>query len=105
MGSWNVHDDGSFDVVVEGLSIVDCYPAIDGASVRPLAVTVEPTKRAPTVEYRLPGGSLVLVFAKDEDSLVLKAFVRGMAKAPRWISPLAAGRVEGAAQFFKQGFG
>ncbi len=105
MGSWTVHEDGSFDVAVEGLRLVGCYPAIDGAALHPQAIVVDRSKGAPTVEYRLPAGSLVLAFAKDEDSLVLKATLRGMAKAPHWVLPLSGGRVEGAAQFFKQGLG
>jgi hypothetical protein len=106
MASWTVREDGSFDVEIEGVRLAGCYPAIDGVPVRPLSIVVERAAGGTSVEYRLwGGGSLLLTFAKDEDSLVLRSTLRGMVRAPHWVQPIAGATVEGAAQFFKQGLG
>jgi hypothetical protein len=104
MAGWTVHDDGSFDLVVDGVRLIGCYPAIDGRPLRALAVTVERGGAAPSATYRLREGTLVLTFARDEESLVLKSSLRGMSSAPHWVLPIAGAHIE-AAQLFKQGLG
>ena len=103
---WIVRADGSFDLVTPAIQLRQCYPAFDGAPIRPVSVKVAPGPRGTTeATYRLADGATVLLrFRETADTLVLGAFLRKMPNAPSVVQPLV-GRVEGAARLFRQGLG
>jgi hypothetical protein len=103
--TWHVNDDGSFTINGAGIAIGPCWPAIDGAALRPLGVAIARAESI-RVQYRLPDeAALMLEFARDNDGLVLRSSLRGLAEAPHWVCPLAEAPVTGAARFAKQGLG
>ena len=104
---WQLYQDGSFDLIGGPVNLRGCYPALDGAAVRPLHVTVTPTPAGGTVRYALADqGTLDLIFERNADGgLTLTASYSGTATAPHWLSPLAGARVEGADRLFRQSCG
>ena len=96
-----IHEDGSFDLIGRHVRLLGCYPAIEGRSVRSIALNAE----RDSVCYRLPCGCLRLRFHTEEDGrLVLDCDAEGLAGVHD-ISPLAHARITGAARVFAQGFG
>ncbi|MBI5724719.1 MAG: alpha-galactosidase [Planctomycetes bacterium] len=102
--AWTVRPDGSFDVNAGPLSVVNCYPAIDGLAVRAMSVHIDRREDFIEVTYRLAEGAMTLQFGQDGETLSLGCLLRGMKRAPFFVQPLA-GQVLGAAKFFRQGLG
>ncbi len=99
---WQIHDDGTFDLMAEGIGLQGAYPAIDGQAVHPLAVEIE---REGVIRYQLPEGVLTLRLGRDEAGLTLSATLIGPQEAPHRLAPLAGARITGAERFFRQGLG
>ena len=102
---WQLHQDGSYDLIDGSVSLRGCYPALDGAAVRPLRVSVVPSVTGGTLRYVCSHGELELVLDGDSTGLILQATFSGAAYAPHWVLPLAGARVEGADRIFRQGCG
>ena len=103
---WQLHPDGSFDLIGGPVNLRGCYPALDGAAVRPLHVAVATNPTGGTVRYSLADqGVLDLFFGSEADGgLTLHTTYSG-ATAPHWLLPLAGARVEGANRLFRQSCG
>jgi hypothetical protein len=101
---WKIDDDGGFDLIAPGLTLRNCWPELDSAPVRALAVSVERSADGGRIRYRLAIGSLEITLHRDDDSLVLSAALWGVEKAPWWVHPLV-GRVDGLRRFFRHGVG
>ena len=96
-----IHEDGSFDLIGRQVGLFGCYPAIEGRSLRPIALKTDKD----SVCYDLARGTLLLHFRMDEDGrLVLDCDTEGLAGIHD-ISPLAHAQVMGAERVFAQGFG
>jgi hypothetical protein len=102
---WKLHDDGSFDLTVGGLSLSQCYPAIDGHSVFAKSVSVKQDGKAGSITYKLDNAVLILAFGYDSDSAILRTTLKGLGKTPDWIYPVAQAEIKGADRFYKQGVG
>ena len=102
---WELHTDGSFDLVADGIAVRGAYPAVDGVPLRCLTVEVAPDSGGGTVRYRLPDAEWMLRFGRTDDTLTLDTELAACAVAPHWVAPLAGGRVVGADRFFRQGVG
>ena len=103
--AWKLNADGSFDVVGGGVALQGCYPALDGAAVRPVRVTVRETADGGSLCYTLAQGELALTLGSDGPTLTVSTTLRGLPAAPHWVQPIAGARVEGADRFFRQGIG
>ena len=99
--TWRINPDGSYDLLADGLRLTGCYPAVDDAPVRPVAVSVGEDE----VVYRLTDGEMVLRFGRDGGDLTLGTSLRGIPAAPRRAYPCWGARVEGADRIFRQGLG
>ena len=104
---WQLHPDGSFDLIGGSVNLRGCYPALDGLAVRSLHVTVTPTPAGGTVRYALADqGALDLIFGRDAaGGLTLHATYSGTTTAPHWLLPVAGARIEGADRLFRQSCG
>jgi len=99
---WQLHDDGSFDLVSSATVLKGCYPAIDSTSIRPTVISVKRTSHGGTIQYDIASGQLVLRFDLDGTSPTLQAELKGMTEAPHNISPVTNAIVKGANRFFRQ---
>ena len=104
---WQLHQDGSFDLIGGPVTLRGCYPALDGTAVRPLQLAVATNPTGGTVRYSLADqGVLDLILGRDATGgLTLHATFSGAATAPHWLLPLAGARVEGANRLFRQSCG
>ena len=102
---WQLHQDGSFDLTGGPVILRGCYPAVDGAAVRPLQVTVTPGATGGAIHYVLADSTLDLVFGHDAQGLTLHATFSGSDTSPHWLLPLSGAKVEGADRLFRQGCG
>ena len=102
---WQIHQDGSYDLIDGSVSLRGCYPALDGMAIRPLRVSVVPSVTGGTLRYVCSHGELELVLDGDATGLSLQATFSGAAHAPHWVLPLAGARVEGVDRIFRQGCG
>ncbi|MBL7113651.1 MAG: alpha-galactosidase [Bacteroidales bacterium] len=102
---WILHGNGSFDIVSDEFSILECYPALDSRPVFPLAVGLEASKGGGKLIYSLDKGKLSLSFSSGPNGLILDTSVEGWDMAPHLVFPLSGGRVEGCNRLFKQGMG
>jgi len=101
---WQVHPDGSFDLLTCGPALRGCYPALDGVAIHPVATEVGAEEGASKITYTLTEGELILRLRVDGGVAVLGASVRGMPAAPHRVEPCVA-QVVGAQQLFRQGLG
>ena len=97
---WDVHPDGTFDLLTPGPGLCGCYPAIDGVAVRPLKVAATPSR----ITYTLSGGELVLELRIDGAEAVLATTLRGPKQAPHRVEPCVA-EAPDAVRMFRQGLG
>ena len=100
-GSWKINKDGSFDLVTDTLSLLGCYPAIDGVAIKPLSVLISPN----AIEYKLTEGVVNISLKTDNGNCMLGSSLEGMSKAPHWFQPLAGAKVVGIEKFGYQGIG
>ncbi len=103
---WELHNDGSFDLVAGSVQINACYPQIDGKQIFPLAVNLNKLPGGGEIKYSLlDGKQLILKFSKDDNALKLETILKNFNEAPEWVHPIGAGTIEGANRLYKQGFG
>ena len=100
--NWKLHEDGSFDLASERLSLLHCYPAKDGVPVRPIAVELERTSDGGTARYTLADGTILLTFGHNDDSATLGAEIIGMPTAPHEVSAIGDALIVGACRVFRQ---
>ncbi len=102
---WRIHENGSFDLISDEITMKNCYPAMDGQPVHPMLIHVNRTDFGGEISYQLSTGKLILNLGYDNDSLVMGARLEGFSIAPHWIHPLAGAEIVGADRWFKQGAG
>jgi hypothetical protein len=102
---WQLHDDGTFNVLSDSISICASYPGCNGHSIRPLSVRVERGEDGGTVTYDLSWGCLVLTLTREGHHLVARCTVSGCEQFPHDLDILADALVTGAAKFYRLGHG
>lgn len=102
--SFEVHEDGSFDIVGGSLRLSRCYPAIDTIPVRAVSLSVSRRGDATEIRYGLEHGMVELELLAAADSLVVRSRLTGVSNAPWSVQP-CVGQVVGAASYFTQGLG
>ncbi len=100
-----VHADGTFDITGSSVSLRNCYPAMDGHSLRPLAVKVSEAQDRASIRYTLAGGFLELLLFRHEDGLVIETKIEGEEMLAGSISPIGGAEVHGASRFFRSPWG
>jgi len=102
---WEIHNDGSFNLVYENLKLQECYPAIDNQPIKPLSLNIKKNKKGGKIQYDLAQGTLILELGGEDKKLFMKTELKGRKIAPDHISPLAFAEIKGADKFYRQGFG
>jgi hypothetical protein len=102
---WIIHQTGAFDFEYHGLALKNCFPSIDGQTIRPRDINVVVTGERGRIDYKLTKGKLSLTLEKRNGSFTISAILEGWETAPDYIHPLASAEVSGANHFYRQGFG
>jgi hypothetical protein len=102
---WQIHDDGTFDIVSDTISVRGSYPGCDGRSVRPLAVRVERNADGGTITCELLWGRLDLTLTREGHNLVARCKVSNCEHLPGHLDVFADALVEGATKFYRLGQG
>ena len=96
-----LHEDGGFDLTGERLCLRNCYPAVNGAALRPVRVSVSERE----ILYHLPRGRVSLAFAADAGGRVcLTCSAEGLSGIHDF-APVSGATAEGASHVYVQGFG
>lgn len=96
-----LHEDGGFDLMGERLCLRNCYPAVNGAALRPVRVSVSERE----ILYHLPRGRVSLAFAADAGGRVcLTCSAEGLSGIHDF-APVSGATAEGASHVYVQGFG
>lgn len=103
--SFGFHDDGSFDIKGTSISLLNCYPALDGRSIRPLAITSIHRNDRSTLTYTLAGGCVELVFRQEEGAVSMETLIFGEDIIAESISPVGKAEVTGASRFYRTPLG
>lgn len=98
---WELHSDGSFDIVCNAGALRNAFPGFDHQDIRPVRVQAGDNR----LRYELAQGSLELTFVNDAGKLRLGCTLRGCTVAPHWLHPVHTARVEGFSRAFRQGIG
>jgi len=99
--SFEVYVDGTYDINGSTVSLKKCYPAMDGHSLRPLAVKVSEENDRAIIKYTLPGGFLELTISKKGDAVVINTRIDGEGIAAASFSPVGGAEVHGAKRFYR----
>jgi len=103
---FEIHDDGSFDLVGAAVCLRNAFPGLDAAPVRPLRVTRSEAGGTAAVRYELAAGrAFVLRFSSTADSARLHCRLEGFDRAPHWVSPVFDAEITGATGLFRTGIG
>lgn len=102
---WEIHEDGTFDVVGNTMSIRGSYPGCDSHSVRPVSVQVERREGGGTLSYDLQWGRLVVTLTQEDSHLVARCKVSDCEQLPGQLNIFADALVQGAAKFYRLGQG
>ncbi len=102
---WTIHPTGVFDLTYHGLMLKNCFPAIDGQSIKPMAIKIHRTRDGGRIDYQLANGKLILKLEQQNEAFAISAVLEGWNQAPDFIHPLASAEVLGADRFYRQGFG
>jgi len=97
--SYTIRPDGSFDISLGTVSLINAYPAIDGTPLRAVKCIVT----ASTAEYTLLDGVLTLKISEDASGIKITTAVSGLNAHD--VAPIAGAAVTGADDAFRQGFG
>ncbi|MBR1660174.1 MAG: alpha-galactosidase, partial [Oscillospiraceae bacterium] len=96
-----IHEDGSYDILGSAVSLLSCYPRVNGKALRPTGVQTSENG----VVYSLPGAEVRLrLHADAEGRIGLDFSARGLAGIHD-AEPLGAAAVEGAGRMYVQGLG
>jgi hypothetical protein len=98
--SFVFHDDGSFDIKGTSISLLNCYPALDGRSIRPLAIKPIHKNDRSTFKYTLAHGSIELVFRQERHAVSIETLISGEDIIAESISPIGKAQVTGASRFY-----
>jgi alpha-galactosidase len=99
--SYELHHDGSFDIRGSSVSLLNCYPSMDGLSVRPLSIESNNGTDRSTLEYTLSTGSMELIFRREGNSISIETVVRGAVAVCKTISPIGKAQTTGADRFYR----
>lgn len=101
MMEYSIKPDGSFSICGKEICLVDCYPAIEGAAIRPVSVICGEK----SIIYHLAQGHAALHFEKNEDGrLAVLSRISGLAGCHDFL-PVGNAKILHADRQFVQGFG
>lgn len=101
----NIYDNGSFDLKLGDAIVRNCFPGIDGSSVKPLSCTVTKKVNLYEILYETLEGSIILTINQENENIYLKSRLVGFAKMPYYFSPVQSALIENFDGIFRQGFG
>lgn len=98
---FNLHADGSFDLISSFCSVLNAYPAVDGVALRPVKAEVSGNTAVYTL---LNGAEIRLTLSEEEGGIALSLRARKLGGAHD-ISPLSFAVTQNVKRFFVQGLG
>ena len=103
---WILHEDGTFDLILGAIRLLNCRPTIDGQSIFAKNIFTGDSPKGKRIIYELEGNSYVMIdLKKNRNSVSIGAELSSFSRAPYWFCPLGEARIEGADGFFRQGEG
>ena len=99
--TYRIHQDGSFDLIGESITLLSCYPSLDGRPLRAKAVEIS----ASECRYTLESGSLTVGIVCDRDGRIGVSCRITPVRPIHDLSPVSGASVEGARRLYVQGFG
>ncbi len=100
----NVKKNGSFDILLAGISLFDCFPGVDGRAIRPLSVMVQNVDFGFSIKYSLDFGEIWLIIKEDEN-LVIETNCIGFSTSPYSVNPIQSAVIEAIDGIFIQRMG
>ncbi|MBE0653658.1 MAG: alpha-galactosidase, partial [Bacteroidales bacterium] len=99
--SFKVHPNGTFSITGNAVSLHDCYPAINGQSLKPLSLKISESKDQSSIIYELQKGTIELMLKNPGGEISIETVIRGLEINPSTFSPIARAEVEGAERFYR----
>jgi alpha-galactosidase len=99
--SFKTYPDGTFDIMGSDIFLKKCYPAIDGHSIKPLAVRVSEKKAGAVIRYTIPAGYLELSLVKLDGAVIIETVINGKELTAATFSPVGKAEVHGANRFYR----
>ncbi len=97
----NVNRDGSFDIHGSSVSIINCYPAINGELIKPLSIKISEASNYSDIVYSLPEGTFRLIIRQQEDGISIETVLEEGDIVAATVSPIARAEVVGADRFYR----
>ena len=98
---YTLHEDGGVDLTGERFCLRNCYPAVNGAALRPVRVSVSERE----IVYHLSRGRVSLAFAADAGGRVCLTCSAAGLGGIHDLAPVSGAAAEGASHVYVQGFG
>lgn len=96
-----VRPDGSFDITGSEVSLLNCYPAIDGRLIKPISVKTRVTTEHTSIIYKLSDGIFELIIQKENETVTIETQIKGDVIRAITVSPIARAEVAGAERFYR----
>lgn len=101
----NVKKNGSFTVSSGKLSLLNCYPGIDGEVVKPIDISVVEEQGKSKITYNLLEGNIELTISQVQENISIASKISGFSTAIHWFNPIFEAKIEGLLGAFRQGVG
>lgn len=99
-----VHEGGNFDIEIGGQAINDCFPGIDGRSIRPISVLTECIGNETNIIYRLNEGYLQLRII-DGETITIETICSDFTTKPHFVNPIFQAVIKELKGIFIQNMG
>ena len=98
---YKIRQDGSFDIVGSGVTITNCYPAIDNKMLKPIKLSISKKDHMANIQYQLVDGIFELNFSYQENALVIKPSLINTAQRCNFISIIRDAEVKNVSRIYR----
>ncbi len=103
--SWEIFEDGSFNLITDSIKLINCRPSFDGQIIMPKTVFLGDSPKGKRIVYELRAGYIMLDLRVNIDSISIGAEINGFSETPHWFYPIAQAQIVNADSYYRQGFG
>lgn len=96
-----IHKDGSYDILGKEIKLMNCYPALDNNSIKPISIRIAEKGNTKIIEYILSQGKFTLQFGLEDAALIINTKLDGLNFDPATISIIHDAEVLGAKKLYK----
>ena len=100
----DIRPNGSFDIIGSSVKMLNCYPAINGTSLKPLSVKIIQEKGSKTIQYTLTEGILELCIGEVGNTFSIKTSLKSGNIQAESVFPVFGAEVVGAERFYRNPF-